>query len=121
MFTLQPTPVVVDTTVNLVCDVAGDTPIFIVWEHILANGSAVEVFAGNDKTGGRIGLRINMDGYGVYRCNGSSYFGMDSSSIDVVQAGESISLKSVFWHFSRCVKDTVLYVLCSWPTLQFYC
>ena len=96
VLTPQPSPVVVDTTVNLACFVAGDTPIFIVWEHVLANGSAVEVYSGNDKTGGTVSLRINMDGYGIYLCSASSYFGMNSSSIDIIQAGERVSPRSVW-------------------------
>ena len=87
MTTLQPAPVVVDTTVDLVCVVTGDTPIDIVWEHVLTDGSVEEVFTGNDTTGGNFTLTVNMNDYGTYQCNASSRFGINSSSIDIIQAG----------------------------------
>ena len=85
--TLQPAPVVVDTTVDLVCVVTGDTPIDIVWEHVLTDGSVEEVFTGNDTTGGNFTLTVNMDDYGTYRCNASSRFGINSSIFNIIQAG----------------------------------
>ena len=88
MTTLQPAPVVVDTTVDLVCVVTGDTPIDIVWDHVLTDGSVEEVFTGNDTTGGNFTLTVNMDDYGTYRCNVSSRYGMDSSSVNIIQAGK---------------------------------
>ena len=88
MTTLQPDPVVVDTTVDLVCVVTGDTPIYIVWEHVLTDGSVEVVFTGNDTTGGNFTLTVTMDDYSTYQCNASSRFGMDSSSVDIIQAGE---------------------------------
>ena len=87
MTTLQPAPVVVNTTVDLVCIVTGDTPFNITWEHILTDGSVEEVFTGNDTTGGNFTLTVNTNAYGAYRCNGSSRFGMDSSSTNIIQAG----------------------------------
>ena len=87
MTTLQPAPVVVDTTVDLVCVVTGDIPIDIVWEHVLTDGSVEEVFTGNDTIGGKFTLTVNIDDYGTYQCNASSRFGIDSSSIDIIQAG----------------------------------
>ena len=86
--TLQPAPVVVDTTVDLVCVVTGDTPIDIVWERVLTDSSVEEVFTGNDTTGGNFNLTVNMDDYGTYRCSASSRFGMVSSSIDIIQGGK---------------------------------
>ena len=86
--TLQPTPVVVDTTVDLVCVVTGDTPIDIVWEHVLTDGSVEEVFTGNDMTGGNFTLTVNMDDYGTYQCNASNIFGMNSASTEIIQAGK---------------------------------
>ena len=88
--TLQPAPVVVDTTVDLVCVVTGDTPIDIVWEHVLTDGSVEEVFTGNDTTGGNFTLTVNMNDYGTYQCNASSRFGFDTSSIFIIQAGKFI-------------------------------
>ena len=86
--TLQPAPVVVNTTVDLVCVVTGDTPIDIVWEHVLTDGSIEKVFTGNDTTGGNFTLTVNMDDYGTYWCNASSRFGANSISIGIIQAGE---------------------------------
>ena len=87
MTAIQPDPVVVDTTVDLVCVVTGDTPIAIVWERVLTNGSD-EVFTGDDTTGGNFTLTVTMEQYGTYRCSASSRFGMNSSSINITQAGE---------------------------------
>ena len=91
--TLQPAPVVVNTTVDLVCVVTGDTPIDIVWEHVLTDGSVEEVFTGNDTTGGNFTLTVNMGDYGTYQCNASSRYGMDSSSVNIIQAGKYIIKK----------------------------
>ena len=86
--TLQPAPVVVDTTVDLVCVVTGDTPIDIVWEHVLTDGSVEEVFTGDDTTGGNFTLTVNMDDYGTYQCNASNIFGTNSASTEIIQAGK---------------------------------
>ena len=91
MTTLQPAPVVVDTTVDLVCVVTGDTPIEIVWEHVLTDGSVEEVFTGNDTTGGNFTLTVNMDDYGMYRCNASNSLRMNSTSIEIIRAGRCLS------------------------------
>ena len=88
VITLQPAPVVVDTTLDLVCVVTGDTPIDIVWEHVLTDGSVEEVFTGNDTTGGNFTLTVNMDDYGMYRCNASNIFGTNSASTEIIQAGK---------------------------------
>ena len=88
MTTLQPDPVVVNTTVDQVCVVTGDTPIDIVWEHVLADGNVEVVFTGNDTTGGNFTLTVTMDDYGTYQCNASSRFGMDSYSVHITQACE---------------------------------
>ena len=59
--TLQPDPVVVNTTVDLVCVVTGDTPIDIVWERVLTDGSIEVVFTGDDTTGGNLTQTVTMD------------------------------------------------------------
>ena len=100
MTTLQPAPVVVDTTVDLVCVVTGDTPVDIVWEHVLTDGSVQEVFTGNDTTGGNFTLTVNMDDYGTYRCSASNRFGINSSSIGIIQAGE---LQEELIDYQRCL------------------
>ncbi len=85
--TIQPDPVILSSTVDLVCVVTGDTPIAIVWERFSADSNSEVVYTGNDTTGGNFTVTATMDNYGMYRCNATSRFGMDSSSIDLVQAG----------------------------------
>ncbi len=85
--TIQPDPVILNTTLDLVCVVTGDTPIEIVWERFDIANTVEVVYTGNDTTGGNFSLIASADNYGMYRCNASSRFGMDSSSIDIVQAG----------------------------------
>ena len=92
LYTVRPTvtavqlgPVVVNTTVDLVCIVtAGDLPIDIVWER---DGGSEIVFMGNDTTGGNTTVMIGEGAYGTYTCTGSNRLGMDSVSIEVVRAG----------------------------------
>ena len=98
--TLQPAPVVVDTTVDLVCVVTGDTPIDIVWEHVLTDGSVEEVFTGNDTTGGNFTLTVNINDYGTYRCSASNRFGMNFSSVNVIQAGKCLSTEVSRAHYT---------------------
>ena len=95
MTPLQPAPVVMNSTVVLVCNVLGDTPINITWERVLTNGCVEEVFTGNDTTGGNFSLTVNMDVYGTYRCNASNRFGTNSSSVDIIQASKCKHLHSV--------------------------
>ena len=85
--TIQPDPVILNTTLDLVCVVTGDTPIEIVWERFDIANTVEVVYTGNDTTGGNFSLIASADNYGMYRCNASSRFGMDSSSINIVQAG----------------------------------
>ncbi len=87
MTTIQPDPVILNTTVDLVCVVTGDTPIEIVWEQLGVASTVEVVYIGNDTNGGNFSLIASADNYGTYRCNASSRFGMDSSSIDIIQAG----------------------------------
>ena len=83
MSAVQPGPVVVDTTVDLVCTVtAGDLPIDIVWER-----ESGAVFMGNDTTGGNTTIMIGDGDYGTYNCTGSNRLGMDSVEVEVVRAG----------------------------------
>ncbi len=87
MTTIQPDPVILNTTVDLVCVVTGDTPIEIVWERFDVASTVEVVYTGNDTTGGNFSLIASTDNYGMYRCNASSRFGMNSSSIIIIQAG----------------------------------
>ncbi len=84
MTTIQPDPVILNTAVDLVCIVTGDTPIDIVWERFNVTSTVEVVYTGNDTTGGNFSL---IDNYGMYRCTATSRFGMDSSSINIIQAG----------------------------------
>ncbi len=85
--TIQPDPVILNTAVDLVCVVTGDTPIEIVWERFDVASTVEVVYTGNDTTGGNFSLIATVDDYGMYRCNATSRFGMDSSPINIVQAG----------------------------------
>ncbi len=87
MNTTQPDPAVLNNAVDLVCVVTGDTPINITWERIYVNSTVEVVHTGNDTTGGNFSLIASTNNYGMYRCNAVSRFGMDSSSIIIVQAG----------------------------------
>ena len=88
MSAVQPDPVVVNTTVELICIVtAGDLPIGIVWER-----ESGAVFMGNDTTGGNTTIMIGDGDYGTYNCTGSNRLGMDSVSVEVVRAGELVLL-----------------------------
>ena len=87
MTTIQLDPVILNTTLNLVCVVNGDTPIEIVWERFDVANTIEVVYTGNDTTNGNFSLIASADNYGMYRCNATSRFGMDSSSINIVPAG----------------------------------
>ncbi len=87
MTTIQSDPVILNTAVDLVCVVTGDTPIEIVWERFDVASTVEVVYTGNDITGGNFSLIASTDNYGMYRCNATSRFGMDSSSINIIQAG----------------------------------
>ncbi len=77
--TIQPDPVLLNTTVDFVCVVTGDTPIEIVWERFDVASVVEVVYTGNDTTGGNFSLIATTDNYGMYRCNATNRFGMDSS------------------------------------------
>ena len=90
MTAVQLGPVVVNTTVDLVCIVtAGDLPIDIVWER---NGGSEIVFMGNDTTGGNTTIMIGEGDYGTYTCTGTNRLGMGSVSVEVVRAGTLVTL-----------------------------
>ncbi len=87
MTTIQPDPVILNTAVDLVCVVTGDTPIEIVWERFDVTSTVEVVYTGNDTTGGNFSLIATTNNYRMYRCTATSRFGMDSSSINIIQAG----------------------------------
>ena len=81
--TVQPLPVVVNTTVVLVCAVSGlDPPDRISWYF-----NSVVVFTGNATTGGDFTQFFTIDDYGAYTCSSSNEFGTTNSTIQVIQAG----------------------------------
>ena len=83
-----PGPVVQGTTVDLVCEVtAGDGDISFSW----TNPSGVGVSSSD--TDSTISLSFSASGdYGTYTCTATSLFGMDTTSVEVIQAG-SYSVK----------------------------
>ena len=78
-----PGPVVLGTTVDLVCEaIAGDGTISFSW----TDPSGVDVSLGD--TDGTISVLLSVSGdYGIYTCTATSVFGMDTASVQVVQAG----------------------------------
>ena len=86
--TIQPLPVVIDTNVTLMCTVTeGDTPYNITWTF---NSSGAMIYFGDETTGGFFTLVVTSDDYGMYTCSATNEFGMNSSTIEVVQAGKTI-------------------------------
>ena len=84
---MQPPPVVVDTNVTLMCTVTeGDVPYTITWTFD-SNGTVV--YSGDETTGGVFTLLVSSDDYGTYTCDVTNEFGMDSSTIEVIQAGKT--------------------------------
>ena len=76
-------PVVLGTTVDLVCQATtGHQPISYSW----TDTSGVAVFP--DDTDGNISVLLSTSGdYGTYICTATNAIGMDTASVDVVQAG----------------------------------
>ena len=48
---------------------------------------SIVVFQGNETTGGNFTLTISIEDYGSYICTSSNEFGMNNSTIEVIQAG----------------------------------
>ena len=85
--TVQPPPVVIDTNVTLMCTVTeGDTPYTITW---IFGSSGDMVYTGNETTGGFFTLTVTSADYGTYTCRAMNEFGMNSSTIEVTQAGKT--------------------------------
>ena len=77
-----PGPVVVGDMVDLVCEAtAGDTPISFTW----TDDGGMDVSQGD--TDGTISLTLSSAGYGTYTCTATNAIGMDTSNVEVVQAG----------------------------------
>ena len=76
-------PVVLGTTVDLVCQATtGCQPISYSW----TDASGVAVFP--DDTDGNITVLLSTSrDYGTYTCIATNDFGMDTATVDVVQAG----------------------------------
>ena len=77
---VQPLPVVVGTTIVLVCDITGvDPPDTITWTF-----NSVEVSTNSSFT-----LTVTDVNHGVYTCTASNEFGSSNSSIEIMLAGMS--------------------------------
>ena len=76
-------PVMLGTTVDLVCQATtGRQPISYNW----TDAGGVAVFP--DDTDGSITVLLSTSGdYGTYICTATNDFGMDTATVDVVQAG----------------------------------
>ncbi len=79
-----PGPVVLGTMVDLVCEAtAGDSPISFSW----TNGSGIAVSP--DDTDGNISVAFSSAGdYGKYTCTATNDIGMDTATVDVIQASK---------------------------------
>ena len=79
-----PGPVVLGTMVDLVCEAtAGDTPISFSWR----DGGGVAVFPGD--TDGTISVTLSSAGdYGTYTCTAVNDIGIDTATVDVIQASK---------------------------------
>ena len=79
-------PVVLGTTVDLVCQATtGHQPISYSW----TDASGVAVFP--DDTDGNIIVLLSTSGvYGTYTCTVTNNFGMNTDTVDVVQAGTQL-------------------------------
>lgn len=85
MATVQPLPIVVSTTVTLMCNVTeGDAPYTITWTF---DSSGDVVYTGNETTGAFYTFVVMSTDYGTYTCRVMSEFGTNSSTIEVIQAG----------------------------------
>ncbi len=93
------------------CVVTGDTPIEIVWERFDVASTVEVVYTGNDITGGNFSLIATVDKYGMYRCNATSRFGMNSSSIFIIQAG------LCYCQYNKCSNECILSFSIVDPTL----
>ena len=59
-----------------------DPPDTITWTF---NG--MEIFSGNELTGGNFSLTISSSDYGMYTCTSTNEFGTNNDTVEVIQAG----------------------------------
>ena len=77
-------PVVIGTTIELICTTAGmDPPRNITW---MFNGAAIDTES--ETISLNIFRQISSSDYGVYTCSASNEFGSDIESIEIIQAGK---------------------------------
>ena len=90
-------PVVLGTTVDLVCQATtGRQPISYSW----TGASGVAVFP--EDTDGNITVTISASGdYGTYTCTATNDFGMDTATVDVVQAGTQLYKQILMFQTER--------------------
>ena len=105
--TTQPLPIVVGTTIELICMTTGMDPTrTITWTF---NGT--EIYNTSETTSLNISREISSANYGIYTCSASNEFGSNNRTIEIVQAG--IVLHTIiFVH--------VPYYVCS-PLLTLHC
>ena len=81
---IQPLPVVVSTTIELICIVTGvDPPRISTWAF-----NETVIHSGLETTGINISREISSTDYGIYTCSASNEFGDNSRTIEVIQAGK---------------------------------
>ena len=59
-----------------------DPPDTITWTF-----DGMEIFSGNESTGGNFTLTISRSGYGMYTCTSSNEFGTNNDTVEVIRAG----------------------------------
>ena len=58
-----------------------DPPDTITWTF-----DGMEIFSGNESTGGNFTLTISSSGYGMYTCTSTNEFGTKNDSIEIIRA-----------------------------------
>ena len=101
-------PLIPGTTVDLVCQATtGRQPISYSW----TDASGVAVFP--DDTDGNITVLLPTSGdYGTYTCTAINDFGMDTATVDVVQAGTQLYKQMLMFQTERMML-LALAVYCS--------
>ncbi len=81
---VQLAPVVLGTSVTLMCSASGDSPISYTWEQVGQEG----VVLSTDESFTLVVVEVSQ--YGMYRCTATNILGRDSSTVDVIQASKSL-------------------------------